>query len=602
MRPASVLMICVLALVGIGVVMVHSAGMRIDDAKLGDPMAVFRGANAMYAGLALLAFCLVSRLNATTVLESRGPMAMLSPAMLLLIGAVALTVLAQVPGIGKPVNGAWRWIRIGPIQFQPSELVKYAVVVAMAWWAARGTDMTRFRTGLLPALIALAICCGVVVREDLGTAVLIGTVGLLVLLAAGAKWWQVGLVVPPALVAAAALVATSAYRRQRITAFLDPWQDSAGSGYHAIQSLLAFAGGGVTGRGLGGGIQKFGYVPEDTTDFIFAIIAEELGLAGCGVVIALYLVLLWAGLQVVRSTPNRFGALLALGITLTIALQATLNIAVVTVTVPTKGIALPLISRGGTGWLATAAALGLVASLDRRNAAAGLGMVGAMVGLGAAQSPAKSNTKRRRSKAIEEDVDEYEYEYEDEAVDEADEENEAGDDEEYEYEEGEYEEDEEVDEEEAEYEEELEDEDVEDKEAEYEEAELEDGEVEGAGDDESDEDEDEYEYEYEDEVGGESDGDEEAEAYETAESEDEEAEEDDALEDDESDEYEYEDEDESEAEAEAEAESELEVQADAGEAEEGESKERRTPKRPTQKRRTKPRGTNESGVGLFEAA
>ncbi|MFW6033482.1 MAG: FtsW/RodA/SpoVE family cell cycle protein, partial [Phycisphaeraceae bacterium] len=150
----------------------------------------------------------------------------------------------------------------------------------------------------------------------------------------------------------------------RLTAFRDPWADPAGAGYHAIQSMVTIAQGGLTGRGVGNGIQKFGYVPEDTTDFIFSIVCEELGLAGAGLVVGLYLVILWVGLGIVRDCRDTFARLVGLGVLLTVGLQVTVNVAVVTVVVPTKGIALPLVSSGGTGWVLTAFALGLLASLD----------------------------------------------------------------------------------------------------------------------------------------------------------------------------------------------------------------------------------------------
>jgi cell division protein FtsW len=205
------------------------------------------------------------------------------------------------------------------------------------------------------------------VIEDLGTAVLIAAVGLLVLLAAGARWWHVALTVPPAAAAVIALIALSPYRMRRITSFLDPWADPQGSGYHLVQALNTIQEGGLTGRGLGNSVLKFGYLPEDTTDFLFAVICGELGLAGAFMVASIYGGLMLAGLAVVRECRHSFGRLLGLGVLLTVGLQALMNLAVVTGLVPTKGIALPLLSNGGTGWVMTSAAVGLLVAIDRIN-------------------------------------------------------------------------------------------------------------------------------------------------------------------------------------------------------------------------------------------
>ncbi len=203
--------------------------------------------------------------------------------------------------------------------------------------------------------------------EDLGTAVLIGAVALCMLVAGGGRLWQLALMLPLAVAGIVAAILESPYRVRRLTAFLDPWADARGTGYHPIQSMLAFAQGGVEGAGLGRSVQKY-YIPEDTTDFVFPIIAEELGLLGAGLVIGLFLAILWIGLGIARDSDSAFGRLVAIGVLVTVGLQAVINLAVVTVVVPTKGIALPLISAGGTGWVFTAFALGLVASLDNARA------------------------------------------------------------------------------------------------------------------------------------------------------------------------------------------------------------------------------------------
>jgi len=358
LRPAHLLMACVTALLALAVVMVWSAGMSLTHSAMG---TVWR--QAIYALLALGAMLLGSRLDVREIFRPRG---MSNPLFLVLGVSLGLAVLTLV--IGRSVNGASRWLTIGPVTFQPSELVKWTMVLTLAWWCARRSAVLhRFWDGLLPPLLVLVIACGLVGVEDLGSGVLIAAVGACVLIAGGVRWWQVGLFVPPAAVAVVVMILIEPFRMKRIFAFLDPWKDSAGAGYHPIQSMVAIAQGGIFGRGLGNGIQKFGYLPEDTTDFIFAVICEELGLAGAAVVVGGYLVILWVGLGIVRECRDTFGRLLGLGVLLMVGMQAAMNLAVVTAMVPSKGIALPLISSGGTGWVMTAFALGLVASLDHAN-------------------------------------------------------------------------------------------------------------------------------------------------------------------------------------------------------------------------------------------
>ncbi|MBB6430339.1 FtsW/RodA/SpoVE family cell cycle protein [Algisphaera agarilytica] len=379
-RPTHILLTCVLALLGIGVVMVHSAGVSVAsadiDANTYDPSITASGVlapllskNLVYAVMAVGAMLLGSRVDLQGIFSSRG---WWNPVWFAVIISLILCGMTLMPGVGKSVNGASRWLVIGPagsgISFQPSELMKWTLVVGLAWYCARRRGvMHRFWWGLMPGLLLVGLACGLIVIEDLGTAALIGAVAMCVLIAGGARLWQLALMLPFAVGAIVAAIIHSPYRVKRLTAFMDPWADSQGTGYHPIQSMLAFAQGGVEGNGLGQSIQKY-YIPEDTTDFVFPIIAEELGFGGAVLVVGLFLTILWVGLGIAKDTPHTFGRLVALGVLLTVGLQAVINIAVVTVVVPTKGIALPLISAGGTGWIFTAFAIGLVASLDNAKA------------------------------------------------------------------------------------------------------------------------------------------------------------------------------------------------------------------------------------------
>jgi len=372
LRAGHILQLAVLALLGLGIVMIHSAGMTIGSGVV-DPVvglsAILLSRHTLYALLAILVMMLTSRINIRQVLQIRG---IASPVFWLMVLSLVLVGLTFVPGVGKTVNGASRWLYLGPhrwgVSFQPSELVKWVTVLALALWCTRrGGVMRTFRHGLAPALGWVGLACGLIMIEDLGTGVLIGLVAVCLLWAGGARWWQLALMLPAAGAVLVAGVVHAPYRAARLTAFINPWADPQGSGYHPIQSMLAIAQGGLAGRGLGNGIQKFGYLPEDTTDFIFSIVCEEMGIVGAGLIVTLYLVLLWAGMMIMRDCRDTFGRLLVLGVLMTIGLQALINIAVVTVVLPTKGIALPLFSAGGTGWVLTAGALGLIVSLDEAN-------------------------------------------------------------------------------------------------------------------------------------------------------------------------------------------------------------------------------------------
>lgn len=373
-RSAHILIACAAGLLGLGVVMVHSAGSVVGgpdgtvvDTTFGPagPWSMFATKTSLYAGIAIGVMLIASRLNVRQLFTARG---VTNPLLVLLLGALALQGLTMVPSFGHEVNGAHRWLKVGAITFQPSELVKWVMVLGVAWWCARRSGvMHRLGAGVLPAIVLIALACGSIVKEDLGTAVLIGLVSVVLLIAGGMRLW---VLLPLIIVGSAGIVAAimaAPYRIQRLMIYLDPWKQPKGAGYHPIQSQLAFAEGGVSGSGLGHSIQKY-YIPEDTTDFIFPVLTEELGIAGAALVIGLFLTILWTGLGIVRDSKDTFSRLVGLGVLTTLGVQAAINLAVVTVVVPTKGIALPLVSNGGTGWIMTACAIGILAAIDNANA------------------------------------------------------------------------------------------------------------------------------------------------------------------------------------------------------------------------------------------
>lgn len=316
-----------------------------------------------YALAAIVTFLLMGRFDYAKL--SRGAV-WRNPITWLLIVAAFTCAIVLVPGIGREMNGARRWISLGFTQFQPSELGKWSIVIFLAYFISqRKADLNRFFGGFLATIFPVGVIALLIVIQDFGTAALIALCAMAILLAGRAKLWHMALAAIPALAAGAWFIMHKAYRMQRMTAFLDPYQDPQGKGYHMIQSLLSFSTGGVFGRGLGNGIQKLGYLPEDTTDFIFAVICEEMGLFGACLTVALYLGIVFVCFQVVKQSRDSFGRLLAFGIGSMIGLQALINIAVATVSVPTKGLSLPLISAGGTGLIITCAALGVLNSITR---------------------------------------------------------------------------------------------------------------------------------------------------------------------------------------------------------------------------------------------
>ncbi len=363
LRKGDVVALACLSLLAMGVVMVRSAGLRVGEGAVATAGDVLRTKETALALLAMGAMFAASRLPLQQLLErlrGRGAVA-------IALALAGLCLLPYVPHIGRSANGAHRWIAIAGLSVQPSELAKWASPLLLAWWAGRrGVEgMASFRCGLLPAAGVLGGLCAVIAVEDLGTAALIAGAGALCLVAGGARLRHFVALVPFAAAGCVVAVLAAPYRVRRLVAFLDPFADPQGAGYHMIQSLTAIASGGPAGRGLGFGLQKFGYLPEDTTDFLFAIIAEELGAAGVVAVLSLYIAVLWAGALIVASEPSRRLRVAGAGILATFAGQAAINLAAVTGLGPTKGIALPLLSAGGTGWVLTAAALGLLVGMDR---------------------------------------------------------------------------------------------------------------------------------------------------------------------------------------------------------------------------------------------
>ena len=365
LRLQDLVTLCVASLLCLGALMVQSAAMNVSG-HLGWQWTDRGVRHLIYAGIAFITFLIVGRLDYTRLLGGSPRSPWRSPIVWVLGVATFLCAMVLVPGIGLEKNGARRWLPLGPVQVQPSEIAKWATVLFLAWWLTLGkSDLSRFRS-LMVMLAPIGAACLFIVIEDFGTAVLIGLCAFAMLLCSGrVKKWHLLMLIPPLLAAAAWFIMHKEYRLRRMMAFLDPWAAPRGEGYHMVQSLLSFSTGGITGKGLGNGVQKLGYLPEDTTDFIFAVVCEELGLFGALLTIAMYAGIAFVAWQIIRSRRDSFGRFLAFGIATMVCLQAVINIAVATVSVPTKGLSLPLVSAGGSGLVIACGALGLLASVCR---------------------------------------------------------------------------------------------------------------------------------------------------------------------------------------------------------------------------------------------
>ena len=284
---------------------------------------------------------------------------------ILAVGIIGL-IAVLIPGIGSTVNGARRWIRFGSIVgVQPSEFAKIAICIWVAAYAERNArQMDTVLEGFAYPLGVIGVTSLLVLMEpDFGTSVLIGVIGTAVLVVSGTRILLVTLGGLALLPVAYQLVLGTPYRRERLMIFLNPWADPRDSGYQLIQSKIATGSGGLLGEGLGSGLQKMGFLPGARNDFIFAIIAEELGFVGGAIVILLFLWLLWEGFRVAMKATERFGFALAFGITFFIALQAAFNVAVVTGSVPPKGLSLPFVSAGGSSLFFTLFAAGILVKI-----------------------------------------------------------------------------------------------------------------------------------------------------------------------------------------------------------------------------------------------
>ena len=346
----------ILILLAIGVVMVYSASSYYAMFKEGDSMFYLKR-QIVWATLGLLSMVFMMTIDYHKL---RG-----YTKFLMIITVPLLLAVHLFPA----VNGAKRWIQLGPASFQPSELAKYVVVIFLAKSIdIKGDGIKKFSTGIIPYLaVSGGFAALVLAQKNLSIASIIMIVTFIMLFVGGGRIKDLfGKLAPALLAAVGALIVLEPYRMARLMNFTNPWQDAAGDGYQLIQSFYALGAGGITGLGLGQSRQKTLYMPEPHNDFIFSIIGEELGLIGCLCIMGLFLFFIWRGISVSMKAKDTYGTLLAVGITSIIAVQAIINIAVVTGSMPVTGVPMPFISYGGTSLVINMMAMGILLNISRQ--------------------------------------------------------------------------------------------------------------------------------------------------------------------------------------------------------------------------------------------
>jgi cell division protein FtsW len=353
------LLFAVAALLGIGLVMVASASMDLASRNFGEPFYFFHR-QVLFAFLGLLAG-LVFWWVPLRRWETAGP--------LLLVLILLLLVVVLIPGVGRTVNGATRWIPLGVFNLQVSEPVKLLVVLYMSGYIVRHYSNLRLHfVGFVRPLVALGLgTVLLLLQPDFGGAVIMLAIGMGMLFLAGAKLWQFAALGATIALAMSLMALATPYRVARLTAFLDPWQDPFATGFQLTQSLIAIGSGSWLGAGLGGSVQKLFYLPEAHNDFLFAVFAEEFGFAGVVVLVALFTLLVWRCFVIALRAErggHAFGSHVAFGIGIWIGLQAAINLGVNMGVLPTKGLTLPFLSYGGSSLIVTLAAMGLLSRVQ----------------------------------------------------------------------------------------------------------------------------------------------------------------------------------------------------------------------------------------------
>lgn len=358
--PDIILLLVTLILVTVGTAMIYSSSSIIALERFKDGQ-YFLKKQILFVFLGLISMVLMTKIPYTQLRKWAYPGMLLS----LLLLAILL-----IPNVGIKHGGATRWLNMGVFSFQVTEMVKISMVVFLSHLLARKAhQLKKFSKGVLVPLVVASVAILLIILEpDFGTAVIIATILLIMLCIAGSRITHILLLMSAFISVGVLLILYKGYRVARLTAFLDPWKDASNTGFQIIQSLLSFGSGGTFGVGIGDGMQKLFYLPEPHTDFILSILAEESGFIGVTIVIVMFAIFAFRGFMIALKAPDLFGTLLAVGLTMVIALESFINIAGVMGIIPLKGLVLPFLSYGGTAFIMSMTAVGILLNISTQTA------------------------------------------------------------------------------------------------------------------------------------------------------------------------------------------------------------------------------------------
>lgn len=352
------LFITVLILLSLGLIMVFSASAPTAEKEFKDIYHIIKR-QLVFAVLGVAAMFFAANYDYRKIGKKTVNM--------LMIVSIILLILVLIPGIGVERNSSRRWVEIGGIQFQPSEMGKLALILFYAYYLSkRKRPLEKFFGDLVPYLFVVGVIAALLLLEThLSATIIMISIAAIMLFVAGAKIRHFLLLAAPVIAGLAAVIMFTDYMTPRINAYIDPWSNPLGEGWQTIQSLYAIGSGGLFGRGMGQSMQKFGYIPYAHNDYIFSILAEELGFIGVFSVLLLFMIFIWRGIKIAVHAPDTYGSLIATGITALIAVQSLFNVAVVTNTVPPTGVTLPFFSSGGTSLVLFLVEVGILLNISR---------------------------------------------------------------------------------------------------------------------------------------------------------------------------------------------------------------------------------------------